>query len=281
MVQPSASQQQHLTYMATDSSSSGSQRLRSGSETPTAAATARRPSAFSVLSSASSSAGSWSRASAASTDQSFPSRTSSNAAFVPRPSSPNRDSFISIVDDPFFQHLDSLDSPASVVPDSYKPIEFESETLAEIPFFSPETSRSNTSRYDHEGQQKQHWPPPRRESLTIGSSQFWVGYAWRMKKLHKEKMDKKNGKSQDIDCPCQIQLRDKAPASTQLERHGVHEFDATLQTGRPILSHAHHLTTTAPVSTQLVLFNHLPLLGVCRGAANQGFTPVHLGYSYI
>lgn len=180
--------------MATDSSSSGSQRLRSGSETPTAAATARRPSAFSVLSSTSSSAGSWSRASAASTDQSFPSRTSSNAAFVPRPSSPNRDSFISIVDDPFFQHLDSLDSPASVVPDSYKPIEFESETLAEIPF-SPETPRSNTSRYDHEGQQKQHWPPPRRESLTIGSSQFWVGYAWRMKKLHKEKKDKRKGKA--------------------------------------------------------------------------------------
>ncbi|KAL6793625.1 ras guanine nucleotide exchange factor domain-containing protein [Trichoderma sp. SZMC 28013] len=171
MVQPSASQQQHFTYMATDSSSSGSQRLRSGSETPTAAATARRPSAFSTLSSASSSAGSWSRASAASTDQSFPSRTSSNAAFVPRPSSPNRDSFISIVDDPFFQHLDSLDTPTSVVPDSYKPIEFESETLAEIPFFSPETPRSN--RYDHEGQQQQHWPPPRRESLTIGSSQFW------------------------------------------------------------------------------------------------------------
>ncbi|KAK4075014.1 uncharacterized protein Triagg1_4678 [Trichoderma aggressivum f. europaeum] len=173
MVQPSASQQQHFTYMATDSSSSGSQRLRSGSETPTAAATARRPSAFSTLSSTSSSAGSWSRASAASTDQSFPSRTGSNAAFVPRPSSPNRDSFISIVDDPFFQHLDSLDTPTSVVPDSYKPIEFESETLAEIPFFSPETPRSNTSRYDHEGQQKQHWPPPRRESLTIGSSQLW------------------------------------------------------------------------------------------------------------
>ncbi|EHK15896.1 uncharacterized protein TRIVIDRAFT_39897 [Trichoderma virens Gv29-8] len=157
--------------MATDSSSSGSQHLRSGSETPTAAATARRPSALSSLSSTSSSAGSWSRASAASTDQSFPSRTSSNAAFVPRPSSPNRDSFISIVDDPFFQHLESLDTPTSVAPDSYKPIEFESETLAEIPFFSPGAPRSN--RYDHEGQQKQHWPPPRRESLTIGSSQFW------------------------------------------------------------------------------------------------------------
>lgn len=190
--------------MATDSSSSGSQRLRSGSETPTAAATARRPSAFSTLSSASSSAGSWSRASAASTDQSFPSRTSSNAAFVPRPSSPNRDSFISIVDDPFFQHLDSLDTPTSVVPDSYKPIEFESETLAEIPFFSPETPRSN--RYDHEGQQQQHWPPPRRESLTIGSSQFWVGHVKRMKKLQrKEKKKNEQGrgeKSQDIDCPC-------------------------------------------------------------------------------
>ncbi|KAL7951026.1 ras guanine nucleotide exchange factor domain-containing protein [Trichoderma barbatum] len=168
MVQPSASQQ-HFTYMATDSSSSGSQHLRSGSETPTAAATARRPSALSTLSSTSSSAGSWSRAST-STDQTFPSRTSSNAAFV-RPPSPNRDSFISIVDDPFFQHLESLDTPTSAVPDSYKPLEFESETLAEIPFFSPETPRSN--RYDHEGQQKQHWPPPRRESLTIGSSQFW------------------------------------------------------------------------------------------------------------
>ncbi|RFU75676.1 aimless alea [Trichoderma arundinaceum] len=180
MAQPGASQQ-HFAYMATDCSSSGSQSLRSGSETPTAAATARRPSAalltrdstLSSTSSTSTGTGSWSRASAASTDQSFPSRTSSNAAFASRPSppSPNRDSFISIVDDPFFQSLDSLDTPTAATSDAYKYLESESETLAQIPSPSPETPRSN--RYDHEGQQKQHWPPPRRESLTIGSLPFW------------------------------------------------------------------------------------------------------------
>ncbi|KAH6608003.1 aimless alea [Trichoderma cornu-damae] len=184
MVQPGAAQQ-HLAYMAADCSSSGSRHLRSGSETPTAAAaTARRLSAAplnrdsalsntTVGSSTGSSAGSWSRASAASTDQSFPSRTSSNVAFFPRPSppSPNRDSFISIVDDPFFQSLHSLDPLAAETADAHEYFDFEPETLAQLPLFSPETPRSN--RYDREGQQDQHWPPPRRESLTIGSPLFW------------------------------------------------------------------------------------------------------------
>ncbi|KAM0455905.1 hypothetical protein ACHAPV_002998 [Trichoderma viride] len=167
MVPPSASQQP-FAYTATDRSSSGSQRLRTGSETPSAAAD-RRPSA------ALSSSSSWSRASATSADQSFPSRTSSAAAFAtttnPSLPSSNRDSFISIVDDPFYQSLDSPNTPTAPAADTYKYLESESETLTEIPFFSPETPRSN--RYDHEGQQKLHWPPPRRESLTIGSSPFW------------------------------------------------------------------------------------------------------------
>lgn len=165
MVPPSASQQP-FAYTATDRSSSGPQRLRTGSETPSAAAD-RRPSV------ALSSSSSWSRASATSADQSFPSRTSSAAAFATNPSLPssNRDSFISIVDDPFFQSLDSPSTPTAPAADTYKYLESESETLTEIPFFSPETPRSN--RYDHEGQQKLHWPPPRRESLTIGSSPFW------------------------------------------------------------------------------------------------------------
>lgn len=168
MVPPSASQQP-FAYTATDRSSSGSQHLRTGSEAPSAAAD-RRPSA------ALSSSSSRSRASATSTDQSFPSRTSSVAAFATNRSVPssNRDSFISIVDDPFFQSLDSPDTPTAPAADTYKYLESESETLTEIPFFSPETPRSN--RYDHEGQQKLHWPPPRRESLTIGSSPFWVRF---------------------------------------------------------------------------------------------------------
>ncbi|KAK1237719.1 hypothetical protein MKX07_003555 [Trichoderma sp. CBMAI-0711] len=174
MAQPSASRQ-HFAYMATtDSSSSGSHQLRSGSETPTAAATARHPPVLqtrdSTLSntttSTSSSGGYWSRVSTTSTDQSFPSRTASDAA---RPPTPNRDSIVSIVDDPFFQNLDT---PTAVAPDSYKHLEFESETLAEIPVFSPEASRGN--RHVQEGHQKQHWPPPRRESLTIGSTPVWT-----------------------------------------------------------------------------------------------------------
>jgi hypothetical protein len=184
MAQPSASRQ-HFAYMATtDSSSSGSHQLRSGSETPTAAATARRPPVLqtrdSTLSntttSTSSSGGYWSRVSTTSTDQSFPSRTASDAA---RPPTPNRDSIVSIVDDPFFQNLDT---PTAVAPDSYKHLEFESETLAEIPVFSPEASRGN--RHVQEGHQKQHWPPPRRESLTIGSTPVWVRCARKTEELH-------------------------------------------------------------------------------------------------
>lgn len=180
MVPPSASQQP-FAYMATDCSSSGSQHLRTGSETPSAAAD-RRPSA------AFSSSSSWSRASATSTDQSFPSRTSSTAAFATNPSLPsssNRDSFISIVDDPFYQNLDSPNTPTAPTTDTYKYLESETETLTEIPFFSPETPRSN--RYDHEGQHKLHWPPPRRESLTIGSSPFWVRFCAEMRCQEEEK----------------------------------------------------------------------------------------------
>lgn len=238
MVPPSASQQP-FAYTATDRSSSGSQRLRTGSETPSAAAD-RRPSA------ALSSSSSWSRASATSADQSFPSRTSSAAAFAtttnPSLPSSNRDSFISIVDDPFYQSLDSPNTPTAPAADTYKYLESESETLTEIPFFSPETPRSN--RYDHEGQQKLHWPPPRRESLTIGSSPFWVrccaqigyqegdgektkpalylfNYTIRLEHGRKKKRERK--KTKDV-------------ASTQLECHDAHVLLLHRITDRPNLS---------------------------------------------
>ncbi|KAL6861052.1 hypothetical protein J3F83DRAFT_230825 [Trichoderma novae-zelandiae] len=230
-----------------DSSSSGSHQLRPGSETPTAAATARRPPALltrdsslsNTTSSSSSSAGYWSRVSTTSTDQSFPSRTASDAA---RPPTPNRDSFVSIVDDPFFQNLDT---PTAVAPDPYKHLEFESETLAEIPLFSPEPSRGNRY-YVEEGHQEQHWPPPRRESLTIGSTPVWVCYARRLEncRLGDGRKDEEEMKAKISISTRPIQSWDQDAASTQLERHGLHEFDAALHTDRqanPILTHAPRL----------------------------------------
>ncbi|KHN95861.1 aimless RasGEF (aleA) [Metarhizium album ARSEF 1941] len=68
----------------------------------------------------------------------------------------DRDSFVSIVDDPFFQRFD----PANA-------------TYAER-----EASDEGTSAEPHDNSddnnKTQPWPPPRRESLTIGPSHYWV-----------------------------------------------------------------------------------------------------------
>ncbi|KAG8423295.1 hypothetical protein J3458_000200 [Metarhizium acridum] len=67
----------------------------------------------------------------------------------------DRDSFVSIVDDPFFQRFD----PANTA-------------HAEREAFDEGTSAEPHSDSD-DNNETQHWPPPRRESLTIGPSQYW------------------------------------------------------------------------------------------------------------
>lgn len=71
-----------------------------------------------------------------------------------------RDSFSSILDDPFFQDyeplvLQPLDGGYSDLPEEFSP-----------------TTASN--QQGDEQKSTQVWPPPRRESLTIGPSQYWV-----------------------------------------------------------------------------------------------------------
>lgn len=276
MVPPSASQQP-FAYTATDCSSSGSQHLHTGSETPSAAAADRRPSA------ALSSSSSWSRASATSTDQSFPSRTSSTAAFATNPPLPssNRDSFISIVDDPFFQSLDSPNTPTAPTADTYKYLESESETLTEIPFFSPETPRSN--RYDHEGQQKLHWPPPRRESLTIGSSPFWVRFCAEMRYQEGEEEDQEEEDAKKTKREKAKPALYLANSTTQLECHDAHllllhriqtdQFSASADRLTLLVYTISHPATPSPPNYSFIN----PCLDLCRGAASQGFTSLHLG----
>ncbi|KAK5998010.1 Ras guanine nucleotide exchange factor A-like protein [Cladobotryum mycophilum] len=113
----------------------------------------------------------WSTSATSSIDFSAYSRTSSNyfyddsssrssaAPVLESPISPNyRDSFISILDDPFFQRLD--DTAAAQATNT----EAEFETLGQISFSSAE------GRYDsNDHKNPQRWSLPRRESLTIGS----------------------------------------------------------------------------------------------------------------
>lgn len=73
-----------------------------------------------------------------------------------RPASSYRDSFHSILEDPFFQNYDANPS-TEPIPDS------PGERSPIRP--APEGDEKNT---------KKRWPPPRRDSLTTGSSQFWV-----------------------------------------------------------------------------------------------------------
>ncbi|GJN74236.1 hypothetical protein PLICBS_008327 [Purpureocillium lilacinum] len=125
--------------------------------------TSSRPSASAARDSAQSNATAsvFSRTST-STDLTASSSTASSAGgLLPsRTSGGDRDSFVSIVDDPFFSRF----GPA---------IE---ENDAETPHREPssEDESSPTDRDDSDDNDKtQRWPPPRRESLTIGPSQYY------------------------------------------------------------------------------------------------------------
>jgi hypothetical protein len=98
-----------------------------------------------------------------------------------------RDSFISIVDDPFFQRFDpAFDADVPPRP----PISSDSEDNSEDDDNEEGHDVHGRSEYnlDEEAQDpvshpsgvgnvptaNKDWPPPRRESLTIGPSQYWV-----------------------------------------------------------------------------------------------------------
>jgi hypothetical protein len=75
----------------------------------------------------------------------------------------DRDSFVSIVDDPFFQrfHLDNA-------------VHAERATSSGTASAEPHDDSN-----DNNNKNTQRWPPPRRESLTIGPSQYWVRIVFR------------------------------------------------------------------------------------------------------
>ncbi|KAK2591418.1 hypothetical protein QQS21_010882 [Conoideocrella luteorostrata] len=94
---------------------------------------------------------------------------SSNSTFLTEASSPtkisspseittaggDRDSFVSIVDDPFFQRFD----PAN---DNNAGLEVSDDSTPAEPQDDSDDNKKT-----------QRWPPPRRESLTIGPAQYW------------------------------------------------------------------------------------------------------------
>ncbi|KAF5134854.1 hypothetical protein E5D57_005491 [Metarhizium anisopliae] len=68
----------------------------------------------------------------------------------------DRDSFVSIVDDPFFQRFDPANTAHA-----------EREAFDEGTPAEPHNDSDDNNK-------TQPWPPPRRESLTIGPSQYWL-----------------------------------------------------------------------------------------------------------
>ncbi|OAQ74310.1 aimless RasGEF [Pochonia chlamydosporia 170] len=69
----------------------------------------------------------------------------------------DRDSFVSIVDDPFFQRFHPVITAHA-----------EREASDESTSAEPQNDSD-----DNNNNKTQRWPPPRRESLTIGPSQYW------------------------------------------------------------------------------------------------------------
>lgn len=95
---------------------------------------------------------------------SFPAHSWSGSVSFPRPTTQSsRNSFVSIVDDPFFQRLEN----PSLVTDAHP--EAGSWAVEESSCFST-GARGDSD----DSRAQQHWPPPRRESLTIGHSQYLV-----------------------------------------------------------------------------------------------------------
>ena len=104
----------------------------------------------------------FSRSSAASTSLTNHSRTASSAICSPPAPTSDRDSIISIVDDPFFQQYDPSFSP-------------DEETLSPLdPDTSGDSSNEEISPARNVPTKQAFWPPPRRESLRVGPSNYWV-----------------------------------------------------------------------------------------------------------
>lgn len=92
------------------------------------------------------------------------------------PSSSNhRDSFGSILDDPFFQTYD----PALVDADAASDASEDSSHYHSLddddndPYYHRDRDHNRDPDSD-ENISNQRWPPPRRESLTVGTSSYWV-----------------------------------------------------------------------------------------------------------
>lgn len=110
--------------------------------------------------------------------------TSLSSPQYPQPTASYRDSFISIVDDPFFQRFDpafsahappatrlSSDSEAGDADDDQDEDDEDDEPDSDEQQASPTAQAAG----GHDPKSDRNWPPPRRESLTIGPAQYWVG----------------------------------------------------------------------------------------------------------
>ncbi|KAK0386412.1 hypothetical protein NLU13_6249 [Sarocladium strictum] len=114
--------------------------------------------------------------------------TSLSSPQYPQPTASYRDSFISIVDDPFFQRFDpafsahapsatrlSSDSEADDADaDDDDGEEEEEDGDDERPESDDQHNSTSAQAADgHATKSDSNWPPPRRESLTIGPAQYW------------------------------------------------------------------------------------------------------------
>ncbi|KAK2044396.1 RasGEF domain-containing protein [Colletotrichum somersetense] len=100
-----------------------------------------------------------------------------------QPGAPNRDSIVSIVDDPFFLRLDDHNIEAALAFDS----RWATTTLDDPNEADEAAEKDETGGHTHDQEQynsadfplrdddtpNQRWPPPRRESLIIGHSLYW------------------------------------------------------------------------------------------------------------
>lgn len=154
----------------------------------------RRPSAVARDSAQSNFDGSVFSRSSVSTNLTTDSRAPSlSSPQHPQPTASYRDSFISIVDDPFFQRFDpafsahappatrlSSDSEAEDADDDQEDDDENDEDEDEddedkdgrdsIDEEPPSTAQAASG---HAPKAARNWPPPRRESLTIGPAQYW------------------------------------------------------------------------------------------------------------
>lgn len=159
---PDAGRRQQHHAHSSSACSDTSRYSSSSSGAPTPTSTRHRPSAARDSAQSNVTGSVFSSRTSASTAYTVHSSPADSSAAspplpVPAPAPQNyRDSFVSIVDDPFFLGLDTaLDADAE--------------------FDDSDRSSSAESQPDGDDSQRSpRWPPPRRESLTIGPTQFWV-----------------------------------------------------------------------------------------------------------